>query len=339
MLVEAADLQEQGRHYLDRIADATGLFSVADVFQRLLRFPSVTVSALPSPSVEATFRLHVESVERFSGDVSRVRDELDAVAARERVLIACHNDGECKRLSEVLAAGRLAQSDRLRLVVGRVRAGFRLVDPTGVLVLGGQELFHRDTPLDAGLPTVPRRRLESRAIDSFLDLTEGDLVVHLSHGIARYRGMAAAGQERRRGAGFQPAGRGGRLQTCHGTPKGRTPHPGVPRRRARLRAGSKIDLVQKYVGGGKVDPELSKLGGTGWQQRKDKVQAAVLDLASEMIELQAAARGAAGLRLPAGHRLAGGVRGGVPLQGDAGPAHDAWPRSRRTCASRGRWTA
>ena len=36
---------------------------------------------------------------------------------------------------------------------------------------------------------MPRRRLESRAIDSFLDLAEGDLVVHVSHGIARYRGM------------------------------------------------------------------------------------------------------------------------------------------------------
>ncbi len=69
-LVETADLQEQGRHYLERITDAKSLFSVAEVFARLLRFPSVTVSALPSPSVEATFRLHVESVERFSGDVS-----------------------------------------------------------------------------------------------------------------------------------------------------------------------------------------------------------------------------------------------------------------------------
>ena len=122
VLVETADLQQQGRHYLDRISDAKGLFSVADVFAKLVRLPSVTVSALPSPSVETTFRLHVESVERFSGDVSKVRDELDAVAARERVLIACQNDGECKRLSEVLASGRLAQTDRLRLVVGRVRA-------------------------------------------------------------------------------------------------------------------------------------------------------------------------------------------------------------------------
>ena len=34
-----------------------------------------------------------------------------------------------------------------------------------------------------------RRRYESRAIDSFLDLNEGDLVVHVNHGIARYRGL------------------------------------------------------------------------------------------------------------------------------------------------------
>jgi transcription-repair coupling factor (superfamily II helicase) len=287
VLVETADLQEQGRHYLERIIDATSLFSVAEVFARLLRFPSVTVSALPSPSVETTFRLHVESVERFSGDVSRVRDELDAVAARERVLIACQNDGECKRLSEVLASGRLAQTDRLRLVVGRVRAGFRLVDPTSVLVLGGQELFHRDAPLDAGMPTVPRRRLESRAIDSFLDLTEGDLVVHLSHGIARYRGMEVLEKNAADGRTAAAA----RQKEEHLILEFRE---GV---RVYVPA-SKIDLVQKYVGGGKTDPELSKLGGTGWQHRKDKVQAAVLDLASEMISLQALREAQPGFAFP-----------------------------------------
>src|SRR5205085_4892406 len=82
------------------------------------------------------------------------------------------------------AAGRLAQSDRLRLLVGRVRAGFRMVD-AGVVVLGNHELFHREEVRTV----LPRRRLESRAIDSFLDLAEGDLVVHLTQGIARFRGM------------------------------------------------------------------------------------------------------------------------------------------------------
>ena len=61
---------------------------------------------------------------------------------------------------------------------------------------------------------------------------------------------------------------------------------------------SKIDLVQKYVGGGKTEPELSKLGGTSWQHRKDKVQAAVLDLASEMIQLQALREAQPGFAFP-----------------------------------------
>src|SRR5262249_56594034 len=129
VLVEPDDLQEQGKHCLERIPDLRGLFSVPGVSQQLLRFPNVSVAALPLVSAEATCHLRVESVERFSGDVSRVRDELDAIAASDRVLIACHNDAECKRLGEVLAAGKLAQSERLHLVTGRVRAGFRLLSP------------------------------------------------------------------------------------------------------------------------------------------------------------------------------------------------------------------
>ncbi len=247
--------------------------------------------------MEASFRLHVESVERFSGDVGRVRDELDAVAARERVLIACHNDGECKRLNEVLASGRLAQSDRLRLVVGRVRAGFRLVDPVGVVVLGGQELFHRDTRPDAGLPAAPRRRLESRAIDSFLDLAEGDLVVHLSHGIARYRGMEVL-EKNAAGSPSLPSPRGGGGRSAAARQK--EEHL-ILEFRDGVRVyvpASKIDLVQKYVGGGKSDPELSKLGGTGWQQRKDRVQAAVHDMAAEMLQLQAVRESQPGFAFP-----------------------------------------
>src|SRR5262249_28075165 len=50
---------------------------------------------------------------------------------------------------------------------------------------------------------------------------------------------------------------------------------------------SKIDLVQKYVGGARTEPELSKFGGTGWQHKKDRAEAAVIDLATDMVELQA----------------------------------------------------
>ncbi|MGL4549549.1 MAG: transcription-repair coupling factor, partial [Gemmataceae bacterium] len=271
VLVETDELTEQGRHYHERIDDATGLFSVAGVFQNLLNFPSVRVSSLPSPGMEAGVSLRVESVERLSGDVARVRDELDAVAERDVVLIACQNDGERKRLAEVLAAGKLAQGDRLRLVPGRVRAGFRLVGEAGnVVVLGGQEIFHRE---DAQ-PLMPRRRLESRAIDSFLELNDGDLVVHVGHGIARFRGMQMLERESGTGAGKRKS-----LEE-HLTLEFRD---GV-----KLYVPvSKIDLVQKYVGGNKTDPELSKVGGVSWTNKKARVEEAVKDLAVEMLQLQA----------------------------------------------------
>jgi transcription-repair coupling factor (superfamily II helicase) len=260
ILIEPEELQEQGKLYLERVGDAPGLFSVAGVFQQLFQFPSVNITALPRPSVEATLHLAVESVERFRGDVKSVGDELDTVAASDRVLIACQNEAECKRLGEVLATSRVAQSDQLRLVTGQVRAGFRLVD-AGLVVIGGQELFHRESARQV-LP----RRLESRAIDTFLDLAEGDLVVHVSHGIARYRGMQILDN------------------------KGHAEEHLILEFRDDVRVyvpASKIDLVQKYVGGAKTEPELSKLGGTGWAKRKEKVEAAVFDLASDMISLQA----------------------------------------------------
>jgi transcription-repair coupling factor (superfamily II helicase) len=297
MLVETAELEEQGKHYLERIADVRGLFSIPAVFQQLTQFPSIMTSALPFPSMETTCHLRVESVERFSGDVTKVRGELDAAAANDFVLVACHNEAEKKRLSDVLAAGQLAQAERLRLVVGHVHAGFRLVldssvggdaehsagaalrsasrltDVHGLVVLGDHELFHREQA-----PTLlPRRRLESRAIDSFLELQEDDLVVHLSHGIARYRGMHLLDKN-------------GQTEEHLILEFGGGTRVYVP--------ASKIDLVQKYVGGAKSDPELSKLGGAGWQRRKERVEAAVLDLASEMVELQALRAAQPGIAYP-----------------------------------------
>src|SRR5205085_9904788 len=121
MLVELSELDEQGKFYLERVAEITGLFALPSVFQKLVQFPSIRLSSLPTPSVETTCHLRVESVERFSGDVKKVRDELDAAAAGDFVLVACHNEAERKRLGDVLAEGQLAQSGRLGRAQGPVR--------------------------------------------------------------------------------------------------------------------------------------------------------------------------------------------------------------------------
>lgn len=294
-LVEPSELQEQGKFFLERVPDPVGLFSTNAVFQQAFRFPNIILSTMPTASIETTCHLRVESVERFSGNVQQVRDELDGIASSDRVLIACHNEAEIHRLQEVLAAGKLAQSDRLRLTVGHVHAGFRLVD-LGIVVLGSHELFHRDpAPIgEKSGASAAQRRIESRAIDSFLDLNEGDYVVHVAHGIAIFRGMAMLPS----GTSHKPAeaheltlreSEEDEFTDAHLRAHAKEEHLVLEfRDGGRLYVPvSKIDLVQRYIGGSRTQPELSKLGGTSWAKRKEKVEAAVRDLAAEMIEMQA----------------------------------------------------
>src|SRR5690606_11968430 len=161
------------------------------------------------------------------------------------------------------------------------------------------ELFHRD--LTAGVAEKarpgPRRRVESRAIDSFLDLNEGDYVVHVSHGLALYRGMEMlprAGAD----SPAPPLPRGG----TGGSRAAPLEEHLVLEFRGGVRVyvpASRIELVQKYVGGSRAEPELSKYGGSAWGRRKKRVAEAVRDLAGEMLQLQALREAQPGFAYPA----------------------------------------
>ena len=276
VLVEPTDLREEAKNYLNRLEDRTGLFSVDAAFAPLLQRPTIALSTLAADSLEATCHLRIESVERFAGDLAKVQSELDGVSAGDRVVIACHNTGEVERLGEIFRETSVARENRLQLTVGHVRSGFRLLD-AGVLVISDAELFDRT---DVPRP-VSRRRYESRAIDSFLDLNEGDLVVHISHGIARYRGLQLVDKgddhsEERLVLEFADEAK-----------------MYVPI--------AKVDLVQKYVGGGKIAPALSKIGTSTWDKRKKRVAEAVVDLATELIDLQAKRASQPGIAYPAGN--------------------------------------
>ncbi len=274
VLNEPTDLREEGRHYLGRLDDKSGVVTVEAAFARLVKFPSVTLSTLVASTLETTCNLRVESIERFSGELAKVKAELDGAAGKDRVLIACHNEGEVERLREVFRDTEIARSGRLELTVGRVRAGFHMIDAQ-TLVIGDHELFARTDVRR----TVARRRYETRAIDSFLDLNEGDLVVHINHGIARYRGLTLVDKSAEHGEETLL------LEFAEGTKMF------VPI--------AKIDLVQKYVGGGKGDPPLSKIGGSAWEKRKKRVAEAVVDLAAELIDIQAARASKPGIAYPA----------------------------------------
>ncbi len=263
-LIEPTDLEEEGRRYLDRLERPQDYHSVTATMREVTRFPSVTASSVPTGSLETTCHLGIESVERFSGDIAKVRDELDAsmgAAGGQEVFIVCQTEAESQRLHEIFSTTQLNAAGRLHYPIGHLKSGFRLVADRIALV-SGSELFHR-----ADLNRPVRRRL-GRVIDSFLELREGDYVVHLSHGIGRYRGL----QLLEKGETAEEH----LVIEFHGDTKIYVP-------------ASKIELVQKYVGGNKKSrPALAHVGGKMWSRQTEAAAEAVTDLAADMLELQAA---------------------------------------------------
>ena len=155
----------------------------------------------------------------------------------------------------------LPQPGSITIAVGGLSAGFDYIGcPYAVLTEGA------DGPRKKGKRL--KHAADRRKVDSFTDLTPGDLVVHEHHGIGRFVGMV-------------------KMQV-----------DGVDKDYVKLAyAGTdtlyvpatQLDAIAKYIGGGD-DPEkkkLSKLGGADWEKAKARTRKAVKDLAKGLIQLYA----------------------------------------------------
>ncbi|MCA9259069.1 MAG: DEAD/DEAH box helicase, partial [Planctomycetales bacterium] len=271
LLFEPHDLVAEGQYYQRRQDDPDACFAANLALGRLSDFPTLTISGIPTGEFDTTVHLPFESVEQFSGDVARVRQELDDAAHDQQVILICDTTAEIERLSELFADTSLAADGRLACIEGRLAEGFRYL-PQRTALLSAAQLFHREEL------ARPASRRAGRAIDSFLELRQGDLVVHLSHGIGRYRGMQLIEKE---------GGAEEHLELEF--------HAGV---RVYVPA-TKIELVQKYVGGRKAKPTLARIGGKTWQRQKQAAEKAVNDLAVDMLQLQAAREARPGIAFPA----------------------------------------
>lgn len=257
--VEPEQIEEVGKRYLERLENPRSLHTVPGVMRACQRFGMATASSIARGELGVVCRLGIESVERFSGEIGRVKQELDNVGEGQDVIVVSSRDAEIARLNELFAQTGVAAKNHLHFAIGQLRQGFRLVRQR-VIVISANELFNR-----GDVRRLPRRRL-GKAIDSFVDLREGDLVVHLGHGIGRYRGIELLDKQGRVEEHLK-------LEFAEG---------------AKLYVpASKIDLVQKYVGGTKSRPTLAKLSGATWLRQKQAAETAVLDMAAEMLHLQA----------------------------------------------------
>ena len=211
------------------------------------------------------------------------------------VHVFCNNDGERQRFEEIWQEHDVASSLRLdesahradatpQIQIGSLARGF-ICDEAKIVVVTDAEIFGRYKI------QRPRRQKNSHAqaarsaldID-FTDLEEGDLVVHLQHGIGRYLGlkMMPVGSSRHVLISENQTSAATECLVIEYAPGGdavESPKLYVP--------VSEAHLVSKYVGAGKSNPPLNQLGGTRWAKAKEQTEKAVRDIAAEMLRIQA----------------------------------------------------
>ncbi|HEX8523500.1 MAG TPA: transcription-repair coupling factor [Tepidisphaeraceae bacterium] len=293
VLWEPLEIQEQAKSYFDRLPEVKGIYPLAALLKNVQPFARLELSqfgqgtgattSLIAGEVAAQFELPVRSLQKFETEAKKAIGELAELAKTEDVTVFCENEGESNRFAELIDQDAPGLREQLTIAVGYLHRGFvwdtkargsAVGSPTDrpLALVGHHELFHRYE-----MRRRVKRVIASRPVDSFVDLKEGDYVVHVAHGIAKFLGMRTIAKDGKNEEYLSL--RFADNATLH-----------VP--------AARINLVQKYIGGFHGHPQLSKLGSGVWEKQKAKVSEAVMDMAAELIEIQAARQSEVGTPYP-----------------------------------------
>ncbi|HET9902413.1 MAG TPA: transcription-repair coupling factor, partial [Xanthobacteraceae bacterium] len=224
----------------------------------------------PNANVFEAVARHVQALQT---DRKRVVIALWSVGSRERMGHVLEEHGLANLVDVASWPQALAQPrSSVALAVLGLESGFETADAA---VISEQDIL--------GDRLVRPRRTARRAQDFIAEvtsLTEGDLVVHVDHGIGRFAGLRA----------IEAAG---------------APHDCLELHYA---GGDKlflpvenIELLSRY-GSEETGVQLDRLGGGGWQARKARMKSRIREMAGALIKIAAERqlREAPRLTVPAG---------------------------------------
>lgn len=227
---------------------------------------SIVIESLADATRETDIAIACDPPRSFFGNVSFLKEELGALErSGNQVVVLADTEAQRKRIEHLL------QDFSATVATGRVSGGFALPRQRFVLIQEN-EIFGRRKRAPAGLA-----RVKSAPIDTFIELNEGDYIVHANYGIGIYRGIArmqAAGNERDY-IKLEYAG-----QENVFTPI------------------EQVNLIQRYIGSGGAPPRVDTLGGKSWEKRKARVRKNVEDLADHLIGLYARRKRSRGYAFP-----------------------------------------
>ena len=253
---------------------------------RMGAFPVLLLDSLPTSRnllpPRAILSMNARSLPSYGGSLETAAGDMERyLGAGCGVLVLCGNETRAKNFRRLLEERNIRA--QLNLKNDRLPAPHETVIGLGALSAGSEYPQLKLVILTEGQLTAPLsgKRAKARpkketsaraALRSYEDLSPGDLVVHVHHGIGRFAGI-----ERMRVDGVDKD----YIKICYAGNDSLY----VP--------ATQLDMVSKYIGGhgededGQIRTKLSKLGGTDWSRAKTKARAAAKDLAKGLIALYA----------------------------------------------------
>ncbi len=215
---------------------------------------------------ESDCRFAYDSPRSFCGNIDFLREELtNRLSTGYEVLIDGDNERRARRISHMLS------DYQVTVVPESISSGFALPD-VKLMVIEENEIFGRRKRVPHSV-----KKAQSSAIDTFVELSPGDHVVHVNYGIGLFKGIKrieAAGNERDY---IHLEYAGGEFIY-------------IPI--------EQVNLIQRFIGHGGQAPRLDKIGGKSWENRKSHVKKNVEDLAERLIKLYSRRKKARGFAFP-----------------------------------------
>ena len=137
----------------------------------------------------------------------------------------------------------------------------------GLAIVTSREILGRERsrrPIRSRKARVHRKEVD-QALD-FSELVDGDLLVHLQHGICRFCSLGKIEQQGKTEEAISVEFADGIL--LH-----------IPLQESHL--------LSRYIGLKKAKPKLAKLGGKSWAKTREAAEIAAIDLAADLLRLQA----------------------------------------------------
>ncbi|MGE8709968.1 transcription-repair coupling factor [Leptospira interrogans] len=250
------------------------LLSFGEEFKVLSESIGLSFVGLP-PRNENDLVSLLKEAPSFKGKIREVREKISELRANGgwKIVLTSSFEAQTKRLQGLFEKEGVIllnedsteplpfhlgnhKSDTF-LVLSELRNGF-ILENQKILILSENDIFGREYKRKTRF-----KKQNSKALQSFIDLKEGDYVVHIHHGVGKFLKIertSAGGKER----DFL------KLEYSGGDSLF------VPL--------DQISLVQRYIGGTE-SPRLDSLGKSTWKKTKDRVQKAVEALAEDLVQM------------------------------------------------------